>query len=312
MKYIKNFALHKFNICINTNSHFIAKLATEQLNLTNKLYKTKNLTTINFELEETNALPFNRSDGFNTKEKDLILDCWLKNIDVRAYPNSNLIKGKFLIPSTLSNEAIFDLLILHPLRHILKYKNVFLIHAAALVKNNSGILICGHFKSGKSTMAVKLAENGLGFLSDEFVIYDKGELFAFPLKIGLEENSIKLFPFLKSLKKSNIGKQEKISFDIIKYFPSCYVQSCKPKIIIFPVSKDKAGKVTLKPMNSETAFSLLCMDKDCSLSFEKNIAIRQKQIQVLAKLAEDTKSYYLSYSLDKIDEAAAIIKNLAP
>ena len=310
MKYIKIIKFYNIKIRLITTSSFIANLISRQFKFGKFKETYKNYISISLHLEETSGFIYGRGDNFNTDKNSLSLECWLKNIRVDVYPDRNLIVGKILIPTTLPSEAILDLLIIHPLRHILKYKNIFMVHAACLTKNDKGVLICGSFKSGKSTLAVKLVEDGFKFLSDEFAIFNKGRLFSFPLKIGLESESIRIFPRLKKLIKKIKKGYEKFSFDIRDFYPDCCVESCIPEIIIFSKPQKKSKKVVIKSINKEAAFSLLCMDKDNSLLFEKNLPIRQKQIQALAALAEKTKSYYLPYSIDKIDKAAKMIDSL--
>lgn len=307
MKRVKILELDNLRIRLVTSSRFLLDLISEQLNFCKPAADHKKTLNISLHLEEVSSFSDGRSDSFNTDGRHLSLESWLKNIQIDVQPDKNHIAGKIITPAALSNEAIFDLLVIHPLRHILKYKNIFLIHAAVLAKNGKGVVVCGLSKSGKSTLAIKLVENGFKFLSDEFAIFNKGDLFSFPLKIALDTHSLRVFPRLPKLIKKNY---EKNPFDIRKLYPNCYTENCVPAIIVFLKPSRKHRKAIITPISRENAFYLLCMDKDNSLPFEKNLSIRQRQIQALAILAKKTRAYSLSYSLDKIDEASKIVGSL--
>jgi hypothetical protein len=310
MKHAKTIRFANINIRLVTNSRFIVNLVSEQSNLNRFSTNYKKRIVLTFKLKELNCFSYGRSDGFDTNKHNLTLECWLKNTRVNVYPDRNLVVGEVLKTTALSNEAIFDLLIIHPLRHILKYKNIFFVHAAALAKKDKGILISGPTKSGKSILAIKLVENGLKFLSDELTIFDKEQLYAFPLKIGLERKSLKLFPKLEGLLKETKNGSEKFSFHIQDFYPDCYVANCIPKVIIFPLPQTECKKALIKSLDTKQAFYRLCLDKDNSLPFEKNLLIREKQIRILGNLAENTKAFSLRYNPKMIDKATATLLNL--
>ncbi len=64
----------------------------------------------------------------------------------------------------------------HPLNSIfapwLSKNNMLLIHSAAISEDNRAILITGRGNIGKSTTALTCAENGLGYISDDYVVYN--------------------------------------------------------------------------------------------------------------------------------------------
>jgi hypothetical protein len=51
-------------------------------------------------------------------------------------------------------------------------RGVFAIHAASLVRDGRGIIICGRSRTGKTTLALALLASGFGLLSDEFALSD--------------------------------------------------------------------------------------------------------------------------------------------
>jgi len=310
MKYVKNVKIHNIKLRVKTNSPFIAALISDQLDLGAFNSGRKKAISVSLDLEEVKDFPHGRSDGFEANGNNLGLECWLRHIAVKVDPVRNSIVGKVRSPALLSREAILDLLIIHPLRHVLKYKGIFMAHAATVAKNGRGILVCGPFGSGKSTLAVKLVEDGFRFLSDEFVMFNGKSLLSLPLKIGLDENSIRVFPKIKKrIKKAGAG-YEKLSFDIRRYYPGCWAKSCAPKVTIFLKKQKRPGKTVIRPIDRVTAFLMLCKDKDNTLLFEENLAVRQKQIQALAGIAEKTDSYVMQYSLDKTGEASKAVSRL--
>lgn len=311
MKRHRIIRLPYLKISFLTNSNFLFDLVSRKLNFSKfkTNYKSPLSMSLNL-LEEIIPFPNGRSDTSGINKNGFSFECWLKNIQLNIQPERNLITGKILQPNLFWDEEISDLLVKYPLRYILAYKNTFLVHGAGLSKNNKGILICGPFESGKSTLAIKLVENGFKFLSDEFTIFHQAKLFAFPLIIGLKRNTLKLFPRLRKLIKKAKENDEKISFDILDFYPGCIAESCIPKIIIFIAPEKKSIKAVIQPLDKEMTFALLCMDRDNVLRSKNTTPVHLKQTQFLAKLAKKTTSYFLSYSLDKISEAVRIIDNL--
>lgn len=76
----------------------------------------------------------------------------------------------------------------------------FLFHAAALSRENQGIIIVGSSGSGKTSLALKLAHERYEFLSDEFapIHCQNLKLYPFPRSLGLRQGTLKLFPHLKN------------------------------------------------------------------------------------------------------------------
>ncbi|MHA1649727.1 MAG: hypothetical protein ACTSYB_06010, partial [Candidatus Helarchaeota archaeon] len=109
----------------------------------------------------------------------------------------------------------------------LLHRNIFRIHAACVVRNNEGLLICGSKGAGKTTLLMKLLQSGYSFVADDSVY------------LQFKDNKLICYPFPKSIKISAIDT---------KKFPNLY-QNLKYHRII---TSDGLEKLIIKPQ--ENAF----------------------------------------------------------
>jgi hypothetical protein len=121
------------------------------------------------------------------------------------------------------------LLILSRAGEKLDLKNLHRLHAAAIEINKTGILFCGAQGIGKTTLLLELLKDKeVKLLADDTPILNKdGEILAFPLRIGLCENS----PHLKNFKKKDL-----------RYFKR---RNYKPKLLVdIDIFKNQITKET--------------------------------------------------------------------
>ena len=86
---------------------------------------------------------------------------------------------------------IMRFLIHFPLFWLLrKNKNIELMHASAIAKNNKAMILAGFDGVGKSTLAAYLCtRKGFTFLTDNFLVFDSKYVYSFPELIRLDSNS---------------------------------------------------------------------------------------------------------------------------
>ncbi len=79
-----------------------------------------------------------------------------------------------------------------------KIKSYLLFHAAAVSKDNQGIIILGSSGQGKSTLTLELIQQGFSFFTDEITCLNRKNYFIypFPRTIGMKENGLSLFEAL--------------------------------------------------------------------------------------------------------------------
>jgi len=307
--YSKIIYLHNIKLYFKCDNLLVFSLLCEQLKFPKFMSYSKyieikiNLSVKNEPLKDC------RSDKFSTAGKDAFLDCWIRNILVHLNKKENKIEAQLIYPSVLSPEIILHLIIIEPLRQLLKYSNIFFIHAAVVSKHNTGIIICGPPSAGKSTLVTALYNKGYKFLSDEFAILKKNTVLSLPLKIKLDEESLR---WVKVNKRKFSSKQSiPVKANKNEFRPNKIEETCLPKVIIFI---HKSRKLLVSPrkfaLNPEESFIFLVSDKINSLTYEKNASLRRKQVQALWRIARKTKPYLLSYRLNQLDQACSIITQL--
>lgn len=73
------------------------------------------------------------------------------------------------------------------------------VHAAAVVRPAAGVLIAGWSESGKTEVALALAERGWGVLADKWTVVDgEGRMAAFPVRAGIRRWVLDYLPRLRS------------------------------------------------------------------------------------------------------------------
>lgn len=130
-----------------------------------------------------------------------------------------------------------------------------LVHAAVVVKNHQGVLICGKSGSGKSSLVLTLvSRHGYRYLTDEFACWDAYEekIVAYPKAIMLKEFGYQRFqqehPQLltemwdsKSYAVSNpqIMMRKLWYFNPIPQLPSKVRKTAKIRHVVFPAFSEK-------------------------------------------------------------------------
>jgi len=125
------------------------------------------------------------------------------------------------------------LLILSRVGELLDKKGIHRIHCLGVSIGEKGVLCLLPQGAGKTTLALELLKNeGVKLLSDDTVLMNrKGELLAFPLRIGVSADFSLDIPsqYLRSFQRRKYGKKTLIDID---YFRDKIAPSAKPFIIL--------------------------------------------------------------------------------
>ncbi len=128
--------------------------------------------------------------------------------------------------------------------------NHYLLHAGVVSWENQGIVICGASNQGKSTLTLKLVENGFKFLSDEVASIDLAscELSPFPRALGFRKDTLAKIPALNDLNERESGKslngEDKWTVDIDNIYPNSLGTKCQLRYLIFLNGFSKTPKLT--------------------------------------------------------------------
>lgn len=305
--YSKDIYLHNISIKLASNDRALTERFSKQLQFP-KFRKYPDYIEIKIDIRVSySPQEGERGDIFETADNNFSLNCWLRNISVKIDKKTNSIYARVLFPNALEEEALFHLLIIEPLRYLLKLRNTFFLHSAAMKKLDTGLLICGGPSAGKSTLAASLLTRGYEFLSDEFSILSKGSVYSFPLRIKLD----KFGPAQKNKLKFFESRKGKTGPAVSELKPKRIAECFKPKLTLFIFkARSKVKNIGIRQLSQEESFMFLVSDKNNSLAYEKNPALRKKQIQALSFIAQTTKSYALSYRLDQLNQTCKIIDRI--
>jgi len=183
---------------------------------------------------------------------------------------------------------------------LLKWKQFYTIHATALEKDGLGVLIPGASGRGKTTTFLSLLRSGYRCLSDDHpFIHQNGnevEVLAFPVKVDVTENTIKLFPELReagALLHKGIAKRY---FYVEDLYPGGTGHSCIPKILLFPHVVDQSTS-WLEPIAKNQALEDLLPQG--LLVYDPEVA--KEEFQTLTHLVQQVECFRLHFGHDVLD-----------
>lgn len=191
---------------------------------------------------------------------------------------------------------------------LLRRMGLFDLHAAAVVspEGERGALIVGDSGSGKSSLTVRLAASGWGYVSDDMVALckDAGGVQAHGLRriFTLTQTTLDACK-LSEVEESHGGfwlaDPDKRRLAPETLFPRRFVGSCVPRTIFFPTITGEATSSTKRITQGE-AMTLLV--RRCPWSGYDR-AVAPEYLQILAHLARQTAAYELRAGRDLLDTA---------
>lgn len=199
-----------------------------------------------------------------------------------------------------------------------KNRNIGVMHGSAVVKNNKAIVLTGYNGVGKSTLAAYLSiQNDFDYITDNFVLYDHKNVYAFPelfrfepktnsLNLNSLETTGKSFDahgrrqvLLKQIRKYNNVPCDTICFnlfgseDTVKPIDMCYIRdkimamdAYLPEFIDYNQFLSMIALIypdTLK-WNKHDFLEKFLFDKTLLLATKNNI----KNISMIAEALNDT------------------------
>jgi hypothetical protein len=159
------------------------------------------------------------------------------------------------------------------------------LHCSCVARQQNGLLLIGPGRSGKSTLAVALAQAGFGFLSDDrtFCSWRKGKLLAWGLAttLKLRSDAGKHFRELKDEKLADLPNGER-GFRLEPEFELGLerVRNCEPRLLVFLERSENPG-FCLSNLSSREAAARLEEDLMTELP-----DVAAMQMEVIGKLTE--------------------------
>ena len=229
-------------------------------------------------------------------EGRLIMD--FCNLGVLVIDNTkSQCDGYIIQPQTLPEDVI-EFLFHRALIELLRYRDLYMVHATALEKNGFGILIPGSSGRGKTTSFISLLRSGYRYLSDDYPLFrnvgDHVELLPFPMRTSVTENTIAFFPELRNAPDHILRPGfYKRSFYAEELYSTSVGECCRPALMLFPKVVD-APRSRLERIPKSRAMEILL--PQALLVYDTEVA--RREFQVLAKLAQQVECYRLHFGRD--------------
>jgi len=297
---------------ISTNSKRIYRLVDNFLDFYG-MARARRKVKVDFDLKE--AEPALRT-GARTFIYGLHRDkkIFAENIAaVQTDPAKGIVKGTVFHYQESCKEQILDFIFSQPLRAVLAHHNLFFLHASAVCRGASCILISGPQYSGKSTLALALTEKGFGFLTDDDCFVKlagkKAKVFPFATKMGVTKNTLKKHPGLNKhlLRRYRYGKKRRVSLQHV--FTPQNREGYMCRMVLFPVYRQKGG-AGLNILPKEEALSRLIEDASTEKEeHRRRLLSKTPLFWTFHRLLDGATAFELSYNDRVLDKALGLIVN---
>ena len=214
---------------------------------------------------------------------------------------AGLVFGFLPDPESIHPAILSHFMFLLALSEMLRARDYFLIHAAAVMGKGKGVLIPALSGGGKTTLCLSLLRGGFKYLSDDRPFLrrvDGGfEILSFPEEIDVTDKTISLFPELRALDDTSftVGLKKKKIF-VERLYTGITVDRAVPRVLLFPKIVDE-GKSRLKHVPKIEAVSrllphsLLVMDPD----------VAARQFHILCDMVDTMDCFELYCGTDVLD-----------
>ena len=202
------------------------------------------------------------------------------------------------------------------LQAALRLGGLYVLHAAGVVEpaTGAGVVVVGNSNSGKSSLTIRLAGAGWRYLSDDMLVLaeENGLIDAWALRRIFSVSSASLAhsglsgveAALGAPVNSDPGKR-KLEPRIM--FPDSFVESCRPRVLLFPTLTGEAES-RVEKLSSGAAMTRLI--RQCPwASYDAGTA--REHLRVLGLLAKQSFSYSLDAGLDLLEDATRAPRLLA-
>ena len=208
-------------------------------------------------------------------------------------------------------------LILYAVQAALRRAGIYQFHAGCVVAGDrdDGILLVGDSGCGKSTLTATLVRSGWRFASDDnLLLRDTPEgVMAWALRryFTFDESTLRacgLVKFDQAIRGRVPGDPEKSRFFAREAFPGSFVESCLPRVILFPqIANETRSRIEpLKQADALTRLIRQCPWATCDTAAAPN------HLNALLRLTKQSKSYSLVAGRDVFQSPAAIAEMIAP
>lgn len=225
---------------------------------------------------------------------------------VRADPLASVAHGTLGATVGPLRDAVLYSFLVYGTVALLDGHGVRTLHGACLVRDGHGCLVVGQSDSGKSTLTMRLVEQGWHYLTDDSVLLSRGRggVEARPLRqdFCLDPEAAALFPHVADHWEPHLADPRKRRLHIRSLYPDRAAAWCIPRTLLFPrIVPDAESR--LVPVGSRTA--LLGLLEQTGAPFLSDGASAASHLDDLARLAEQAQGYHLRAGRDLRDNPDA-------
>lgn len=227
------------------------------------------------------------------------VEVWLGETEHARHPVAVVNALSYAVQGALRKAGLFDL------------------HAAGVVESRSGagLLVAGQSGSGKSSLTIRLAAAGWGYLTDDMLALreDAGRVtaFAFRRAFSVSERSLEGAgrPSLVSLLGPPVNSDPtKRTLDPAAGFPGQFVESCAPRVLCF-ASLTGESISRLDGLSQAEAMRRLVRHSPWA-SYDTGTA--REHLRALARLAAQCRAFALRAGRDLVEQPGRAAELLAP
>lgn len=198
----------------------------------------------------------------------------------------------------------------------LRRGGLYVLHAAGVVepKSGAGLVVVGNSNSGKSSLTIRLAHAGWRYLSDDMLVLDEadGAIEAWALRRIFSVSARSLANCHLSGLEAALGapansdpSKRKLEPGIA--FPGSFVESCRPRVLLFPTLTGKAASRVEKISSGEAMARLI---RQCPwASYDTGTA--REHLRALGMLAKQSNAFLLDAGRDLIEDSSSAPQLLA-
>ena len=226
-------------------------------------------------------------------------------IQVRVNYREKSVRASIMERALAYRAALGNWVLTIPFSELLKLHGIYLMHAACLVKDGTGILFAGRSGVGKTTLAIGLLSLGWQLVSDdEIFLWPRPTLLAYggPERAKVSWPTWRRFSYYLGEQNRYNGKQ---IITLEDHFPDQIIDSHSVAALCFVGQSDRVSISPLDPMQSyQQLLSVAFLTSEPALTRQNN--------DFLYRFSREIPAYRLQTGLDVQALDAQLQKSILP
>ena len=225
---------------------------------------------------------------------------------VRVDPPRGTAAGTLPAGGGAARDVVVYSLLVYSAVALLYARGLRTAHAACVVRDGHGCLVVGESDSGKSTLALRLVEQGWAPLTDDSVLLRRGaggvEAHALRRDFCVDPEAEALFPRVVDHWEPHLADARKRRLRVRSLYPDRTATRCTPRTVLFPRVVPQAES-RLVPVGPKA--TLLALLRHTGAPAWLDAPAAAAHLADLAGLADQARGYRLLAGRDLRDDPAA-------